>query len=87
MSIKTLSPHSTEIDIWLELASGQQLSVRRVTPTLLVLAETLDCAPCDASLVVEIDGERHCRSIKLSRGLSAKRTAARFHPNTDVAPF
>ena len=86
MSENTLT-HSADVEMWLICEPHGKSKLSRVTPKSVVLRESFDAPPCEANLVVRVDGKRMVRRVKLIRGISKNRSMAVVHPVDDVAPF
>jgi hypothetical protein len=87
MSINVLSPHSADVQMWLDCGEHGRAKLKRVTPTSVVLWQSFDAPPCEADLIVFIDGVKHVVRVHLERGLARNRLVATIRPIDDVAPF
>jgi hypothetical protein len=74
--MSNLSPaiQSHSADVRLSLLVGDRaLDVAKASPTQITLRSPVDLDPCDAELVMSVDGREHRWLIRLPRG------AARFN--------
>lgn len=78
--------YSASVRIWLEYATGRIL-LAQAAPSFVVPVVPQDLEPCDAKIVVEIDGECHQRPVTLINGLCASKRKATVLAQDTVAPF
>jgi hypothetical protein len=82
-----LGNHSADVEMWLDCGAHGKIPLRRITPSSVVLKESRTVPPCDATLVVVVDGKRMTRRVNLTKGISENRAMARILPVNEVAPF
>lgn len=68
--------------MWLQY-DEHMLRLKRITPTSVVLSESLDAPPRHAYLVVRIDNETFRSRVLVVRGLSKNRNVAKIKPVKD----
>jgi hypothetical protein len=61
--------YSSNVRLELRL-NGTTLQVAQVAPDWCILMEPIDHPPCDAEMVLHIDGHRRSRNVKLPVGIS-----------------
>lgn len=85
----TLTSHSADVDLWIDCGEFGASPLRQVTPRMIVLERSFDAPPCDARLIVSIDGLQTVHRVRVVRGISRHRNAARFVriDENGVAPF
>ena len=69
--MSNLSPAvaSHSVDVRLRLLVGDRtLDVAKAGPSEITLRSPVDLAPCDAELLMSVDGREHRWSIRLPRG-------------------
>ncbi len=79
--------HSTDVKMWLDCGEHGMVPLSRITPTSVVARISKDIPPCDAKLVVTVDGYRMQNRIRLSEGFRKGRRTAVALPIDDIAPF
>jgi hypothetical protein len=79
--------HSSTVEMWLECGPYGTVHLARITPKSVVAKERHDIPPCEAELVVAVDGHRVRNRVMLTSGFSRGRLAARVLPVNDSAPF
>ena len=72
--------------MWLECGPHGRIDLSRITPKAVVAKVPQKIPPCDADLVVVVDGERTQQRVNLPRGFSGG-SAAMMRLVTDIAPF
>jgi hypothetical protein len=78
--------HSSTVEMWIECAYGI-VPLARITPKSVVARERHDIPPCEADLIVAVDGHRIRNRVMLTSGFSRGRLAALVRPVNDSAPF
>ena len=82
-----LGSHSAEVEMWLDCGEHGKAKLRRIAPNSVVLWESFNAPPCDADLIVQVDGKSMTRRVKVG-GLSANRLVAKIFLATEsIAPF
>lgn len=79
--------HSADVQIWLECSGYQRIAVRRVTPNAIVVENPVNVPPCNARLVVCVDGEQMVTNVTMVSGLTSDKRLATALPLDDIAPF
>jgi len=75
MSQASRFSHSADVQAWLEGDFGR-VAVDRIRPKSIVVKATHDIAPCQANLIVVVDGEKSGRLIQIVSGfLNGRRTS------------
>lgn len=71
-------------DVRLHLvANGHVVPLSHVSQDFLILDAAADMPPCDAEVVVTVDGREHRRRVHLEDGLSKASQRVRIVPCTD----
>ena len=71
--------HSAEVHLWLITASGTyQLS--QIGPHHVVMAKPQTLPPCDAEIVMQVDGAENRWLVRLVDGVSASNRKAAIEP-------
>ncbi len=73
--------------MWLDCGPHGKSKLSRITPGSVVLRQSFDAPPCEAELVVYVDGKRITRKIWLGRGISKNRNMTFFYPVNGAVPF
>ncbi|HWB53147.1 MAG TPA: hypothetical protein VG722_03110 [Tepidisphaeraceae bacterium] len=84
---ENIMTHSADVEMWLDCSPHGKSKLSRITPNSVVLWQSFDAPPCEADLIVHIDGKMTTRRVRLTRGVSKNRNMAIVHPVDDVAPF
>ena len=79
--------HSAYVEAWLDCGDYGRVMLSRVTPRSVVSKAVHEIPPCDAELVVMVDGHRVSNRVKLPSGFTKGRRVARAFNLDDVAPF
>jgi hypothetical protein len=88
MAENPYSSHSCDVLMWLEGVAGyERIELSRVTPTSVVLKQRVDAPPCQADLVVSIDGKISRSRVDISSGFSSSRLTVSAFSIDHVAPF
>jgi hypothetical protein len=79
--------HSAVVEMWLDCGHFGTVRLERITPKSVVAKEPCNIPPCEADLVVVVDGHPTRHRVMLTSGFSGGRLAARVQPVTDAVPF
>ena len=80
------SAYSADVALWLECEHGQ-FPLAQVSRTFVVPATPQNIPPCNARVVVSVDGRRHEYDVLLVDGLRPDQDEATILANDQVAPF
>ena len=69
--------YSSTVSGWL-VAGGHRLALAQVGPDHCVVRRSVAIAPCEAELVIEIDGHQQQSCVFLQDGISANSTLVKF---------
>lgn len=76
------------MEAWLDCGEHGRVMLSRVTPKSVVSKAVHEIPPCDAELVVIVDGYRVSNRVKLPTGFTRGRRVARaLSMDYAVAPF
>ncbi len=73
--------------MYLDCGQYGRAKLKRITPTSVVLWESFDAPPCQADLIVRVDGQERVVRVDVVSGLNRDRLAAMVLPIDNVAPF
>ena len=79
--------HSAYVEAWLDCGEYGRVMLSRVTPKSVVAKAVHEIPPCEADLVVTVDGFRISNRVSLPSGFTKGRRVARAVSVSDVAPF
>lgn len=79
--------HSADAEAWLDCGEHGRVMLSRVTPRSVVAKAVHEIPPCDAELVVTVDGSSVRNPVRLHTGFTKGRRVARVYNVDDVAPF
>jgi hypothetical protein len=79
--------HSAVVDMWLDCGIYGRVPLARIRPKTVVASEPCSIPPCDAELVVTVDGVCVRRKVMLTSGFTRGRRIARAISITESAPF
>jgi len=80
-----LTPHSAEVDLWLECEHGR-FPLGHVGPDFIVMSRPASLPPCEAKVMISVDGHVFGRRVWLARG-SSQADAEVAVMELDAAPF
>ena len=66
--LKIRTEYSSDVRLWLE-ANGNRWPIAKTGPGYFVLAERIELAPCDAEIVMSLDGQERRWQVPLQQGI------------------
>jgi hypothetical protein len=82
-----LAAHSADVKMWLECRDHGRVDLCRITPRSVVARERRDIPPCDADLVISVDGRIRRTPVNLPTGFTKGRLVAFIAPAADDIPI
>jgi hypothetical protein len=79
--------YSAETALWMDCGHLGNITLAQAGSTFVIPVEAIDLPPCDAQIVVIVDGRVHRRKVKLAYGLSKHRREAMILACDDLCPF
>jgi hypothetical protein len=79
MGTPTPTGYAAEVKLWMSCA-GRILQLSHVSTTSVIAREPIDLDPCDADVVVSVDGRESSRPVRLVHGMR------RDTPKTQICP-
>ena len=73
--------------MWLDCGPYGKVKLERITPKSVVAKDSHEIPPCDAEIVVTVDGQFVRNQVMLTSGFSNGRRAARVQPRNDSYPL
>ena len=67
---------SADVDMWMDCDGHGKVPLAQASSTFVVAATAVDVPPCDARIVLTVDGERFDRRVRLVNGISTDRKDA-----------
>jgi hypothetical protein len=80
-------PHSAEVSMWLDCGEHGRVLLSRITPTEVVARVRRAIPPCQADLVVRVDGEEMRTRVNIANGFTRASRKAIAVPMDGAAPF
>lgn len=87
MSQSIFSTHSADVELRLDCGEHGMLELSSVTPESVFATATLTIPPCEADLIVIVDGQLTRTRVNLIAGYKAGERSATALPVDDIAPF
>ena len=79
--------HSADVEMWLDCGEYGKSKLTRISPKSVVLSDSFDAPPCEATLIVFVDGKRMEQQVWLGRGVLKSRNITFMYPLTNSVPF
>ena len=79
--------YSAEVGIWIDCGAHGRIALSQASSTFVIAAESRSVPPCDAQIILTVDGRRHSRPVMLVSGMSPANRQATVLSRDDVSPF
>ena len=79
--------YSADIEMWMDCGDLGRVDLHQASTTFVIAREARDLPPCDAVIVLVVDGKTYTRPVSLPGGMSQDDPEAVVLSRDDVSPF
>lgn len=87
MADRNLNSHSAEVDIYIDCGEFGRIPLSQASSTFVIAESAVKVPPCDAEIVIIIDGRQYERKVKLIHGMDPRSREAMVLSRDSVSPF
>ena len=84
---QNLPNHSANVTLAMDCGPHGTIRLSQADNTFVIASESASVPPCDARIILTVDGQRYERSVQLISGLSPNSKKATVLASDDVSPF
>jgi hypothetical protein len=79
--------YSATTELWLDCGHLGCIPLSQSGSTFIIAVDAIGLPPCEAQVVVKVDGRVHRRAVKLANGLSKSNREAMILSSDGLCPF
>ena len=81
------SGHSAHVDLWMDCGEHGKVQLSQAADTFVIATNAVSIPPCDARIVITVDGYQFVRPVQLVNGMAAPAREAMLLSQDSVSPF